>query len=146
MKVVMSDAQRQMVESAVRGLGNARIDTPEEQLSHVTTATGALETQLAKLGFDPRDVQEAIAAYPPGNSISLPGLLDWLCLNLPESRLPSSFTRGITLACVLFQTNAEYRQLKSNTCKFFLRMLESTTCMKHTGSKTERVEPCSQLM
>ena len=50
---------------------------------------------LVVLGFYPEDAEAAVQAVGGGSaSASLTACLDWLCLNLPEDRLPSNFAPG----------------------------------------------------
>ena len=53
--------------------------------------SAALADELQLLGFEAREASAAVAAT---RDAGLSAALDWLCLNLPEARLPANFAPG----------------------------------------------------
>jgi ATP-dependent RNA helicase DHX57 len=94
-QVIMTQEHREMIEGIIqdvkksdRGSGvesNEVCKTGESNRLIAAQLTAELET----LGFDHRD--SCIAASKCG---SLSSALDWLCLNVPEEKLPSGFSAG----------------------------------------------------
>ena len=97
LQVVMSEHQRRTVESAIQSLSSARDIGEGRVLNGSSVTTEAAENQLISLGFEVADVQKAYSAMAPGPKVLLTEVLDWLCLHLPEHRLPVSFTSGTLL-------------------------------------------------
>lgn len=78
-------------------------DSEEEELDEAAkAAAAALSRQLAQMGFGERDAAAAVRAVggglAEGADAALPSALDWLCLSLPEERLPKAFAPGAAAA------------------------------------------------
>lgn len=58
----------------------------------------ALSEELVLLGFQQQDAAAAVAAT---GSDSLSAALDWLCMRIPEERLPKNFAPGVQLGSSL---------------------------------------------
>ena len=51
--------------------------------------------QLRSLGFGDEDAQDAVAiTLAQGRRPALEAALDWLCVHVPEGRLPTKFAAG----------------------------------------------------
>lgn len=88
--VIMTDANRKMVEEIIQGSRSTEKSLRDMNGYKVESDEASeLMGELESLGFQPEDATEATQ-----KSSSLPAALDWLCLNLPESRLPSKFAPG----------------------------------------------------
>jgi len=116
----MSEEQRNRIESLLRGLDGtigAGIDdysnysdegsddsgdeSSDEDVDPVTAAAAQqLARELQQLGFAERDAAAAVRAVGGGRE-GLPAALDWLCLSLPEDRLPRAFGPGGCRVCAL---------------------------------------------
>ena len=88
--VIMTDDNRKMVEEIIQGARSTEkfsIDKTgyEAESDQIAELVGELES----LGFSSGDASDAAQ-----KAASLHAALDWLCLNLPESRLPSKFAPG----------------------------------------------------
>ena len=90
----MSEAHRKMVESAIQSLSITRGGGEHTSLNDNLVTIEVAENQLASLGFQAEDIQKAIVSVSPGDGVQSSELLDWLCLHLPEHRLPASFKSG----------------------------------------------------
>lgn len=66
-------------------------------------STAALTEELVLLGFGQQDAAAAVAAVgsTSGGAPSLSDALDWLCVRLPEDRLPKNFAPGGLLISAL---------------------------------------------
>ena len=83
--VIMTDGHRKMVEEVIQNIRDVSLDKPQAQ----SNVRSELVEELVALGFSSRD-----SASAASECNSLPSALDWLCLNLPEEQLPSSFAAG----------------------------------------------------
>lgn len=115
----MSEEQRRRIEALLRGLdgtigaglggdddygdgldgseGSEDEDSEEEEVDEAAAeAVRRLAAELAGLGFEERDAAAAAKAVGGGGGagVALPAALDWLCLSLPEDRLPRAFAPG----------------------------------------------------
>ena len=90
----MSDAQRRMVESVIKGLAGGEGSRQNTAAGSPDLSGTAALAHLLSLGFESDDIHQALASVASGSQASLPELLDWLCLNLPEDHLPTSLTPG----------------------------------------------------
>ena len=76
--------------------GWASLDAPaaSSQAAGAESAA-ALAEELVLLGFQPADAAAAVAAVASAaEAPSLGAALDWLCVRLPEDRLPKNFAPG----------------------------------------------------
>lgn len=106
----MSAAQRQMLETVLGELreGGKAESRAAQRGTHVSTEEA--EAGLRKQGFGASDIEAALSvAAPGGGGVSLSHALDWLCINLPESRLPRAFAAGEACSAA-FQTLAFARE------------------------------------
>eukprot|EP00884_Botryococcus_braunii_P007206 jgi/Botrbrau1/16487/Bobra.0142s0081.1 len=89
--VVMSETQRRMVESVLRDLrGPGTAQGPGDR--SLSGDVEAIRERALELGFEEDDVAEAIANI--GAAEGLEGVLDWLCVHVEESHLPTAFKHG----------------------------------------------------
>ena len=130
--VVMSEEQRRRIEALLRGLDGAigagldddggsgddddedygddgSDSDEEEELDPACRASAdALTRQLQQLGFGERDAAAAVRALGDGVAAgvdtALPSALDWLCLSLPEERLPKAFAPGASSTISVVRT------------------------------------------
>lgn len=76
-------------DAAADGEGWASLDAPADG------GAAALVEELVLLGFQQADAAAAVAAAGGGGQgASLADALDWLCVRLPEERLPKNFAPG----------------------------------------------------
>ena len=78
------------------GADSARREETEEALSASAALAESATRKLRGLGFGEADVAAALAATEPRDPLGAAdrdsnAALDWLCLNVPEARLPSRF-------------------------------------------------------
>lgn len=80
--------------------GWASLDAPAGASAE---AALALTEELVLLGFGQQDAAAAVAAVgsTSGGAPSLSDALDWLCVRLPEDRLPKNFAPGGLLISAL---------------------------------------------
>jgi ATP-dependent RNA helicase DHX57 len=101
----MSDAQRRMVESVLRGGGS----DPAAPL-----AGGACEATAEKLrglGFAAADVDDAVAvAVAQEGRPTLEAALDWLCLSVPDEELPQAFQPGAGQTVAVLRSSSTHQQ------------------------------------
>ena len=73
----------------------ARPSLALSQLSAMAGALGEVMAQLRSLGFGDDDAQDAAAiTLAQGRRPDLEAALDWLCVHVPEGRLPAKFAAG----------------------------------------------------
>ena len=83
----------------------ARRSLALSQLSAMAGALGEIMAQLRSLGFADGDAQDAVAiTIAQGRRPDLEAALDWLCVHVPEGRLPNKFAAGepSTMRCRLW--------------------------------------------
>ena len=110
--VFMTEANRIFVEGVIRemrqGVHGHAVGLPTVGLSDDAELTPELQLvfeNVCKLGFERGDVLQglqAVRARSPDGAWDESTVLDWLCLSLPEEKLPSGFDpRGTQLDVVL---------------------------------------------
>ena len=96
----MSEEKRNLVEGLLRGAldeADAEADkdedprTPDEARSASAALAESAALKLRGLGFGEADVAAAMAATESRRLDDSNAALDWLCLNVPEARLPRRF-------------------------------------------------------
>lgn len=85
--VIMTEGHRSMIEKILQDVKKTSCTAEHNDVGADTA--DVLSAELQTLGFELEDSNEA-AKY----SNSLTNALDWLCLNIPEERLPSDFASG----------------------------------------------------
>lgn len=90
----MSEAQRRLIEATIGNLDLSQNGRKTSSMDKNTVSGSSALDRLASLGFDDKDICQASDAVASGSNATLTELLDWLCLNLPENRLPDSFAPG----------------------------------------------------
>lgn len=103
--VVMTEEKRQLVENLLSQLKLERssigvdVDLESTVLEGVMFDSSALIQRLSSWGFEDEDVLRGLATVRAtqenenGQSLES-SVLDWLCLNVPEERLPAAFAPG----------------------------------------------------
>lgn len=67
----------------------------QEERTTAANKADLLAQELIELRFDARDAQAAVHALVSSNvGLGLSEALDWLCLHVPEDRLPKNFAPG----------------------------------------------------
>jgi ATP-dependent RNA helicase DHX57 len=79
--VIMTEGHRTMIENILRDV--------KRPVAVENNDIDDLVSELQTLGFDNEDSRQAAR-----QSTSLSAALDWLCLNIPEEKLPSDFASG----------------------------------------------------
>ena len=82
--VIMTEGHRSMIEKILQD-----VKTPSVAVENDDTFINDIVAELQTLGFEYEDSLEAAR-----HSTSLSTALDWLCLNIPEDKLPSDFASG----------------------------------------------------
>ena len=125
-EVNMSEANRMFVESVIRRCQSDRGDT-QQQIGDSAASTdqarggGSSEELDVLLGMKwPKQyIDKAIAAS--GLNSGVPELLDWLCLNTPESELPAGFAAQMRpkIEVFSFKKEAEKTAAKARESRLF---------------------------
>lgn len=101
--VIMTEEKRLLVESLLSELrlerSSADVDIDFESIGMESMESSALIQRLSSWGFEEEDVMRAVATVQATHETekgqTLETLvLDWLCLNIPEARLPGAFAPG----------------------------------------------------
>ena len=96
--VFLSDDKRRLVEGILRELRDGADGRPGSQLHRkedLGAAAAALLPELVALGFGEADAAAAAGAVDEvSTELKLSDCLDWLCLNLDPSELPTRFARA----------------------------------------------------
>ncbi|CAM6038869.1 unnamed protein product [Sphagnum compactum] len=79
--------------SAPAAVAGQKEDLTEAQKKQAGRRLRSLYDTLVAEGFSSLQIEQALAALPLGVA-TLEAALDWLCLNLPPSQLPSKFSSG----------------------------------------------------
>ncbi|CAM6062960.1 unnamed protein product [Sphagnum tenellum] len=79
--------------SAPAAVAGQKEDLTETQKKQAGRRLRSLYDTLVAEGFSSLQIEQALAALPLGVA-TLEAALDWLCLNLPPSQLPSKFSSG----------------------------------------------------
>ena len=101
----------------------------------------ALVEELMLLGFRQQDAAAAVAAVaPPGGAgaaegVSLSDALDWLCVRLPEERLPKNFAPG---GCRLLKLRLGSRYLRASQLVIPQGWLAASWCGPASAAPTWR--------
>lgn len=92
-QIVMSGHQESMVAASLAELRGDKVLAGGGGNASAFPPTEA-ETQLRALGFSAADSEAATAAVGDDAGVRLSEALDWLCLTMPEDRLPQRFQSG----------------------------------------------------